>query len=647
MRTLPLLIFWTLWCLLIWLAPSTVYWRDSGEFIIQAFYLDIAHPAGFPNYGMIANLFALLPWGPIPWRVILCSSCCLALTIALLYEILRYLLPESLNRSPIYRVLATLLSLMLLLGTLPLTLKQGLSAEVYTLNAGLLLLIGVLTLCGVLQKDFRYLASAAFIGGTTIGNHVSSGLSALLLLPILLTISPLVRKRCSTLIVFILMGGATYVYLPIRATHHLPLNTGSPTTISRFWNVISDARDRVLRHNADKPESNDNQGFSKLIPDPTSNIRNDASKLGLTNSTLGLVAILALLGIIAFQRSTPFLILTPIALGNYLFFSGWDGDPWIVAVGTGATFITAALFHLVSIIRARSLTFISSCALVILAAYYGPFDRLLSDALFLKTYQTPAKIVRTWISSSSAPLTISENSWFIIRYLETIEGIGDDRTNIYQPSVLFPEYFAPIKIVFANNRTLDGNSTSNLTGLEPLQSLGHLIESGAKSGLQIEPSLATNQAIAQIAHYRDSGAVEIRQGINQNQQQRGNAHSLNNILNTLASESAAAPEIVSHDAQNYFENIFAAQLDLLTKQKRTEEALSQISSICRRADSKRCSIATLNHKGLILLAAQRFHEAKEHYLELVKAFPASALAIEPNLALANAGLASKSTKITN
>jgi hypothetical protein len=53
--------------------PNFPLWRDTPEFVLVAFYQDIAHPAGFPFYGMLSNLFTMLPFGTITWRVNLFS----------------------------------------------------------------------------------------------------------------------------------------------------------------------------------------------------------------------------------------------------------------------------------------------------------------------------------------------------------------------------------------------------------------------------------------------------------------------------------------------------------------------------------------------------------------------------------------------
>src|SRR5262249_52822733 len=92
-----------LWIGLVAVVPTSVYWRDASEFVILGFFLDVAHPAGFPLFSQLSNLFALLPLGRIAWRVT--SFCCLIAVLDLVllawfsYQTLKRIraLPDSAN----------------------------------------------------------------------------------------------------------------------------------------------------------------------------------------------------------------------------------------------------------------------------------------------------------------------------------------------------------------------------------------------------------------------------------------------------------------------------------------------------------------------------------------------------------------------
>lgn len=108
------------------LAPSVAtLFDDSLEFPLVAFQLAIAHPTGYPLYTLLGKLFTLGPGGNIAWSVNLLSAFCGALTVALIYLVVR-----ELTR----RRLPALLGAMAL-AVSPIFWSQSVIAEVYTLNS--------------------------------------------------------------------------------------------------------------------------------------------------------------------------------------------------------------------------------------------------------------------------------------------------------------------------------------------------------------------------------------------------------------------------------------------------------------------------------------------------------------------------------
>lgn len=49
---------------------------DSGELIISAYQLSIAHPPGYPLFTILGKIFTFLPFGSVAWRVNLMSALC-------------------------------------------------------------------------------------------------------------------------------------------------------------------------------------------------------------------------------------------------------------------------------------------------------------------------------------------------------------------------------------------------------------------------------------------------------------------------------------------------------------------------------------------------------------------------------------------
>src|SRR4030081_2819213 len=65
------------------LAP-TVTFVDSGELIVAAKYLGVAHPPGTPLYVLLAHLFTLLPFGNVAARVNFASALFAALAASVM-----------------------------------------------------------------------------------------------------------------------------------------------------------------------------------------------------------------------------------------------------------------------------------------------------------------------------------------------------------------------------------------------------------------------------------------------------------------------------------------------------------------------------------------------------------------------------------
>jgi Protein O-mannosyl-transferase TMEM260-like len=108
------------------LAPSVAtLFDDSLEFPLVIYRLVIAHPTGYPLYTLLGKLFTLGPWQNVAWAVNLLSAVMGALTVALVYLIIRQLVRR---RGP------ALLGA-LALAVSPVFWSQAVIAEVYTLNA--------------------------------------------------------------------------------------------------------------------------------------------------------------------------------------------------------------------------------------------------------------------------------------------------------------------------------------------------------------------------------------------------------------------------------------------------------------------------------------------------------------------------------
>lgn len=219
------------------LAPTVLYYDrpillDSAMLQVQAAVLGIPGGTGSPSWVMLTHLFTYLPFGDEAYRANLASAVYASGAVALVFAS-GYLLGRNV-------LAAAAGALALGFGT---TLwSQAVIAEVYPLNA-LMIMSSVTTLLFWFRtRRDRYLLLASFLMGLSLTNHITSGLvlpGAFLL--VLLTDwrkfleVKLVLK--GTLLFF--AGLLPYLYLPIRASMNPPLNEWEPTNFERFWYLVS------------------------------------------------------------------------------------------------------------------------------------------------------------------------------------------------------------------------------------------------------------------------------------------------------------------------------------------------------------------------------------------------------------------------
>lgn len=219
------------------LAPTVSFGGDTGELIAASYLLGNAHPPGYPLYLLLARLWALLPWGEVAWRVNLLSACAGAAAGAFLYGALwRW------SRSRIASGFAALL-----LGTTYSLWSQAVIAEVYSLAAALFAALLWLHVRWFQEEDARALASIGLLYGLAAAHHLSVAQAALVTALVLGWGSPEGRaaaRRLGTMFLGMAPGLALYLYLPLRAHQHPPLNWGDPSCWERFWRHVTAAEYR-------------------------------------------------------------------------------------------------------------------------------------------------------------------------------------------------------------------------------------------------------------------------------------------------------------------------------------------------------------------------------------------------------------------
>ncbi len=237
------------------LAP-TITWRndgvDSGDLATAVAVGGVPHPPGYPTYLILGEVFKLLPFGDVAYRLNLLSAACAALAAAVVALVIHHTLStaesigaaalhqagisEDANRAHL-RIWLCAASASLMLAFSSTFWSQAVIAEVYALNA---LLVAIL-LYGAFQvrpaNERRLVPVLAGLLGLSLGNHPS----ILLLLPMLIWITG-ARWRWRLVIASVLafcVGLCVYAIIPIRAATSAPINWGVATTFPNFWWLVS------------------------------------------------------------------------------------------------------------------------------------------------------------------------------------------------------------------------------------------------------------------------------------------------------------------------------------------------------------------------------------------------------------------------
>lgn len=208
---------------------------DGGDLATAAAVLGVAHPTGYPTYVLLARLFQVLPVGEVAFRTNLLSAWCALLAALCVYGMVRAL--NSGSRG--YHLAAAGLAA-LVCGLAPVFWSQAIITEVYSLNA---LFFGLLLLFAAQDEAAPGWSGRGqgFVAGLALGNHLTIGIAVVAWLTHSALAAPrgtrwvVVRQR----FVWVGVGALIYLYLPLRAIAHPPINWGNPHTWEGFWWVVS------------------------------------------------------------------------------------------------------------------------------------------------------------------------------------------------------------------------------------------------------------------------------------------------------------------------------------------------------------------------------------------------------------------------
>ena len=263
------------------LAP-TVTLVDSGELIVAAQGVGVAHPPGFPLWVMLAHLASLVPFGTVALRINFSSALFAALASAMLTLVVAELMITAsyLSRSKQKRtqrrrengdssfgqllIFAPAFGAGLLMAFSRTLWSYATITEVYTLNTLLILTVFFLLIrwrrCIVadqgnagaaLAAHDSWLYAAAFVFGLALGvHHVTVGLTLPALAVIVFRTQGLRfftgRRLVYAALISIGALVAVYAYLPFAASRSPVINWGNPRSLQEIWWHITGRQYRVF-----------------------------------------------------------------------------------------------------------------------------------------------------------------------------------------------------------------------------------------------------------------------------------------------------------------------------------------------------------------------------------------------------------------
>lgn len=206
-----------------------IYGGDSGDLVTAAATLGIPHPPGYPLYTFLGYVVSKIPLFTIAWRVGLLSSLPHAVTIALVYLIVKKLTNDA---------LAAVFSVLFLVGNY-LFFLYSVTPEVF----GIFDLFVVLILFVLLRFQETKSPGAIYLLSFIFGLALTHHHLILFLVPAIGWFLYNYYKNYKHYNVYIigllfLLGLLPYLYIPIAARAGSMINWDHPATLARFFHLI-------------------------------------------------------------------------------------------------------------------------------------------------------------------------------------------------------------------------------------------------------------------------------------------------------------------------------------------------------------------------------------------------------------------------
>ncbi|OQX50529.1 MAG: hypothetical protein B5M53_12375 [Candidatus Cloacimonas sp. 4484_209] len=220
------------------IAPS-VYWEDSGEFLVTAKNLGVAHPPGHPFYIVLSHVFATAGSSlNTTISINFFSVFCAFLSVFFLCFTFFSLADKFFNGVDKRSIVTAVISSGLLFAFSKTFWYYTEIAEVYTLHMlFVILLFLAIFLFYKVEKRFIFLFSYLF------GLSLSNNITVIYLLPAFLIFIFLKRRRLNRKIILVslllfFLGISFYLYVPIRARFNPVFNWGGASSLKSFTSLF-------------------------------------------------------------------------------------------------------------------------------------------------------------------------------------------------------------------------------------------------------------------------------------------------------------------------------------------------------------------------------------------------------------------------
>ncbi len=238
--------------------PTISPYRDSGDMIVSAFTLGIAHPPGYPLYVLLGKVFTILiPFGNIAYRVNLLSAFFGAAACGVLYLLIKRIGEQIFSGKKLVLIFSSLFAVFLF--SLSSSMHSlSIVSEMYSINAFFAVLIIYL-----LFSDAKASATllAAFLFGLGLGNHQT----LILLIPGIVYFlvaakrSFAISRAVALPLLFFILGFSVYLFLPIRSAQKPVADWGaSAESLRNFYRALTRADYGGVRLHPEKSPTEQN-----------------------------------------------------------------------------------------------------------------------------------------------------------------------------------------------------------------------------------------------------------------------------------------------------------------------------------------------------------------------------------------------------